>query len=464
MSMPPPEVIIVGAGPAGCALACRLARADVSTLLLDKASFPRDKVCGDCLSPRAQHHLARLGLLDDIAAEAHAVSRIGFQAPSGARASADIARALRADAADPRSMPGRALVLPRRRFDERLWRHALAAGAQFRVGHVRQLLRSGEPGTADSRLVGAGAGVFAGVVNDSVDSSTNGTVCGVLLNGEPVPARLVVVATGAATGLLRRSPLYPARSVPNPVHRPMNREAHGPLHSVAARCYLSGVAMPDAGLRFFFDHLPLPGYAWVFPTGPRSANIGFWYNGKQRQSAAALLTQLLARHPVLSALARDAETVGPVAGFPIRTDFLTAPKVAPGLLAIGEAAGLVNPFTGEGIDYALESAELAAETVLEAFGRLDRQRDWPHQGPLTAGALASYPRALNRRFRSLFLVMATAHRYGFNPWVFNRLFGGGERGQPLVDTLVRVCFGAAPPLSLLHPIPIARLLWSRAER
>jgi flavin-dependent dehydrogenase len=146
-----------------------------------------------------------------------------------------------------------------------------------------------------------------------------------------------------------------------------------------------------------------------------------------------------------------------VAGFPIRSDFLTAPKLAPGVLAVGEAAGLVNPFTGEGIDYALESAELAASVIT---GALTSEAG---PGALSRRALAGYPRALDRRFRALFLLMAAAQRYAFNPWVFDRLFGRGPAGQRLVDTLIQVCFGAAPPGRVLAPLELGRLLMSRPE-
>jgi hypothetical protein len=80
---------------------------------------------------------------------------------------------------------------------------------------------------------------------------------------------------------------------------------------------------------------------------------------------------------------------------------------------------------------------------------------------MSAETLLDYRRTLNRRFRPLFLLMQFAQRYGCNPWVFDRLFGRGERGQELVDTLIQVCFGAAPPARLLQPLELVRLLLSR---
>ncbi|NBC47906.1 MAG: FAD-dependent oxidoreductase [Gammaproteobacteria bacterium] len=449
------QVIVVGAGPAGSATAYHLARAGIPTLLIDKAAFPRDKVCGDCLSPRAQRYLNRMGLLEQVAAESHCSEHIRFRAPGGAAAATRIT----GDGA----IPKRTLVLPRQRFDHLVQQQAVKAGARFRVGHVRRLLPEG----------------------------------GVELAGERLPARLVVIATGAALGLIKQTPLAP----------------RGPVHSLAARCYLERLPAPGPGpdLRFFFDQLPLPGYAWLFPTGPTSANLGYWYTGREGVSAAALLPRLLAGHPELCALTAGAVPTGPgaasrtdpasgaglafdtglgpqlgvgtgadavrgsgadalggadggpadsglraaIKGYPIRTDFLRAPVAAPGLLAVGEAAGLVNPFTGEGIDYALESAELAAEAIIDAL----RQEEG--QGVLSVAALAGYREALDQRFRPLFRLMQFAQRYAFNPWVFDRLFGRGEQGQALVDTLIQICFGAAPPRRILQPVELIRLLLSK---
>jgi geranylgeranyl reductase family protein len=389
-----PEVIVVGAGPAGSATAYYLARAGIATLLVDKAAFPRDKVCGDCLSPRAQQALARMDLLETVAAEAHQATRIRLRAPCGAEAQTRISA--------QGAMPDRTLVLPRRRFDQLLWQHAVNAGAQFELGPVRELLPEG----------------------------------GVRLQGTPRRARLVVIATGAALGLIKRTALAPS----------------GPVHSVAARCYLEGLPDPGSELRFLFDQLPLPGYAWLFPTGAHSANLGYWYNGTAAVAAATILPRLLAEHSELRELIKGASRIGPVAGYPIRSDFLSAPLLAPGLLAVGEAAGLVNPFTGEGIDYALESAELAAETIQPALHQA------PATGCLPITSLRPYPQALRARFRALFLLMRAAQRYAFNPWVFNRLFGRGAQGQALVDALIQVCFGAAPPTRVLAPGPLLRLL------
>ncbi len=400
--MPSPDVIVVGAGPAGSTAAAHLARAGVATLLVDKSDFPRDKVCGDCLSPRAQFFLDRLGVLDRVEAEAHRTDHILFRSPSGFAASTEITGAP--------GMPSRTLVIPRRRFDHLLQQQAVADGAVFQVAHVRRLLRR------------------------------DGRVTGIRLGDRSIEARLVIIATGAAMGLLKEAGLAPAQRV----------------HSVAARGYFRGLRDSGDGLRFFFDDLPLPGYAWLFPTGPDRANLGYWFSGRGTVSAPAELKRLLAGHGELREHLAGAEADGAIAGFPIRTDFLRAPILADGLVCVGEAAGLVNPFTGEGIDYAIESGELAARTIIAALDA--------HRGPISVRALAPYRRDLNRHFRSLFLLMEAAHRWGFNAPVFDRLFGRGVRGQALVDRLIRVCFGAAPPRQMLVPHQLVALLLDRPGR
>ena len=133
--------VVVGAGPAGSATAYHLARAGVRTLLIDKSDFPRDKVCGDCLSPRAQQGLQRMGLLEAVTAEARRAARIRFQAPGGA--------ALRTAISGAGSLPDCTLVLRRRRFDHLLQRQSLAAGAVFQVAQVRHLAT--DPRTPSSR-------------------------------------------------------------------------------------------------------------------------------------------------------------------------------------------------------------------------------------------------------------------------------------------------------------------------
>ncbi len=382
------DVIIIGAGPAGSGLAYWLARQNLSVLLVDKHDFPRDKTCGDALSPRAQHFLALMGLRDSVPAEAHHAPAIQIYAPNGACARTEVNGA--------GDMPDRTLVLPRFRFDHMLQSAAVAAGARFSVGHVRTL-------TYDA-----------------------GRVSGIALDGRTVLARLVVIATGAATGLHSGAGLAPrAQSV----------------HTAAVRRYYDDVRSLGDELMLFLNDIPLPGYSWVFPTQDGGVNMGYWYSGTDGTSSRGSLPGLVATHPQLSALLHGA-TARETKSYPIRTDYRSAPKLAPGVMAIGEAAGLVNPFTGEGIDYALESAHMAAEVIVSAMATT--------QYP-SVQDLKPYIGALRAHFLRLFLLMDVAHDYLFAPRILNNIFGGGARRQRTVDELIAVCFGAAEPLGMLKP-------------
>jgi geranylgeranyl reductase family protein len=382
-----PDVIIVGAGPAGSATAYFLARAGVHVLLLDKASFPRDKTCGDGLSPRAQHMLAAMGLLDTVAQQAHSAEALHLYAPNAQRAVAAVHSEF--------DLPNRTLILPRQTFDHLLQQHAIAAGAHFRVARVRGLLREG------------------------------GQVAGVKLAHETLRAPLVVLATGATTGLPSEAGLLPRR----------------PRLSVAARRYFQGVSEVGQHLDFYFDNVPLPGYGWLFPTGPDSANVGIWYGGRWPLSSRAAFVPFVQQHPRLRRLLAGAQAKQPLKSYPLRTDFLQSRRLQPGVLGVGEAVGLVNPFTGEGIDYALESGQMAAGVIAEALA----------QGPPTYERLLPYVRQLDAHFRRLFVVMSVAHTFYFNAPTFNRIFGRGERSQQLVDGLIRICFGGGDPLHTLRP-------------
>jgi len=379
------DVIVVGAGPAGSATAYFLARQGADVLLLDKAEFPRDKTCGDAISPRGLRVLADMGLLDELSAESHRVHSLHIYAPNGNRAVAAVPRA--------EGYPPYALVVPRLRLDASIQARACAAGAEFRGRHlVADIICSD----------GAACGVQARTPHGLREYDAGG----------------VVIATGAATRLLESAGLLPAK----------------PVHMLAARAYFDNVLGIDDQIEFYFNQVSLPGYGWMFPTGPHSANVGVGYIGDLHPSPRSAFQQLIATHPRLQTILADAETDGVVKGFPLRVDFHRAQKTAPGIVATGEAVGLVNPFTGEGIDYALESGQLAAGAIADLLTR---------GAPWTTANLAHYERALDRRFKTLFVMMMRARRLYYNRMVLNRIFGANR--QALLETLMGIVFSNADP-------------------
>ncbi len=389
------QAIVVGAGPAGAATAFFLGRAGIDVLLLDKARFPRDKTCGDAVSPRALGVLGEMGLLDEVSARAQRCDEVCLVAPNHHTTVTAVPR--------PPGLPDHVLVIKRLHFDHMVQRRAVAAGAEFRVEPVRALLQEG------------------------------GAVVGVRLDGDrSVRADLVVLATGAAMPLLKDAGLLDRK----------------PEMILAARRYYDEIPEVEPRLEFYFDHVDLPGYGWLFPAGPHSANVGIGYMGTVDGSPLSAFARFVDSHPRLRSLAR-ARPDGAVRGYPLRVDFPRARKTGSGVLAVGEAVGLVNPFTGEGIDYALESGRIAGETIAPALRE---------GGGRLAEGLRAYEKALDARFRRLFVVLTLARRAYFNGPMLNRVLGGAPARKYLVDTLLEVCLGTLDPLRALGPRALFELL------
>jgi len=338
------DVVVVGAGPAGAAAAILLAERGWQVALLDKARFPRPKICGEYLSPEASRILDRLGVLKT-------VDQAGAQPLRGMRIVAPDGTAL--DGAYPTSGPWRgyrdhALAIPREALDRILVERAKSLPVEVRERHR-----------------------VTGLVGDS------GHIVGVRAQDEDgreleIRARLVVGADGrssvvaASLGLVR----------PHPLRR------MGLIQHVAG---LEGLG--DRG-EIYIDP---PDYAILNPVAPGLVNLGLVvplahaapWSGRIETFFRARLKQLRHLAPRLAGMepAGRLMAMGPLAYR------VGEPRVG-GVLLAGDAAGFYDPFTGEGLFTALRSAELLAETAHAALTR----------GDLSVRALAKYARARRREF------------------------------------------------------------------
>lgn len=385
------EHIVVGAGPAGAALATLLARSGRDVLLLDKADFPRDKTCGDALSPRAFAVLRALGLMPAVLAAGHRLEKVRLHAPSGV--------AIETRIPPFRDLPRAVCVVPRVVLDEIVRSSAVDAGVRFLPKRtVTALLRDGD------RVVGVRATTESGE--------------------EEWRATTVTLACGAATGLLERERL---------LRRP-------PLLGLAARSYWTEIVDRGA-VEFYFDGVPLPGYGWVFPLGGGRANVGAGYLARGRRapsgSARAVYEQFVASRSAQGQLA-GGRSQSAAKGFPLRFDFHRVRHAWPGLHLIGEAAGLCNPLTGEGIDYALESAETAAEALLG--------------GPPDPGQRArQHAAALRSRFAGSFRATSWVRDLYLRRWVLDRFATVATRHADLAELFVAIALGHLHPKIALSP-------------
>jgi len=320
------EVAVVGAGPAGSAAAAWAARAGRDVLVVDSATFPRDKACGDGLTPRAVAELERLGLgpwLD---------GRIRHR---GLRL-AGFGSAVQVDWPGP-SFPSTGSAVPRTELDDTIRQVASASGAKMLLG----------------------------VKAVDVQRDSSGRVSAVLLaDGSRVDCAALIVADGARSTL----------------GRVLGRQWHrDTVYGVAARGYLASVRADepwissDLELRSVSGDI-LPGYGWIFPLGNGEVNIGVGALATVKRPADIALKPLIGHYTdlkraewgfdgppraVSSALLPMGGAVSGVAG--------------PNWMLVGDAAACVNPLNGEGIDYGLETGRLAAE-LLDAT---DLSRAWP---------------------------------------------------------------------------------------
>jgi geranylgeranyl reductase family protein len=357
------DVIVVGAGPAGAATAYHLAQAGVDVLLLEKAAFPRDKVCGDGLTPRAVKQLVGMGF--DLDAP-------GWQKNKGLRI---IGAGHRLELPWPEltSFPPYGAARARSDLDELLARHAQKAGARL---HERTQV-TGPVLDSSGRVVGVTARPLDEDGRRAGDEVTYRAPLVVACDG--VSARLAL-----ALGLARRE------------DRPM---------AVAVRAYYETPRHDDEWMESWlelWDGEPgrsnlLPGYGWIFGVGDGTANVGLGIlnTSKAFQSVdyKQILRSWLANTPGEWGFTEE-NRVGTIGSAALPMGFNRKPHYTRGVLLVGDAGGMVNPFNGEGIDYALESGHLAADIVVQALAR--------PEGPARERVLEGYATALESAYGGYF--------------------------------------------------------------
>ena len=307
------DVLVIGAGPAGAAAAIQLARAGREVLVADKATFPRDKCCGDGLTALALRLSERLGLAPATLPSFVPVHDAIVSSPSGHTVRFPL----------PHGEGIHAAVVRRTEYDAALVDLAREAGAKVLDGHAVRDIRE-----TDDRVVALVDGV-----------------------GE-VHARYAVAADGMW------SPTRKALGLQVPDYR-------GEWH--AFRAYFTDVSeSAQRDLFVFFEPDLLPGYAWSFPLADGTANVGF---GIQRGGKVAvgemarLWAELLDRPAIRSALGPDAQLEGRHTAWPIPARIDRMPRTARRTLFVGDAVAATDVMTGEGIGQALLTGMLAADAI-----------------------------------------------------------------------------------------------------
>jgi menaquinone-9 beta-reductase len=394
------DVAIIGAGPGGSTAASYLAQAGARVLLLDKADFPRDKTCGDAVSPNALKIAIDLGLMDKLGEFSYRINGVRLVAPDGGDMTASIPT--------KSGFTDYLYISPRLQLDNLLLEKAIQSGADFE-SQVR-------------------------ITDIQVDSQSV-TLKGKNPHGESrFSARVVVIAVGASIPLLLKTGILAA----------------APPFALAARAYFTGVQGLSDLMEIRFDGVPLPGYGWIFPTSETSANIGagFMKNSPNLPSNVRDVLDDFLNHTPIAAMLAESQTEGAIKSYPLRMDFAAAKTYADRLLVVGEAAGLVNPFTGEGIDYAMESGAMAAEVLIAQLAK----------GDFSAKSLKLYDRKLRARFQSLFVWTMRMRGVYMNDWLLNPLVRAAKNVSSVEKIILEVLLSYRNPVQALAPRTIYHVL------
>jgi geranylgeranyl reductase family protein len=380
------DVLVVGGGPSGASAAYWLAEAGHRVLVVERKRFPREKTCGDGLTPRAVHQLEEMGLGDRLA------DHLRFD---GLRS---IAHGVTLELAWPTHplYPSYGYVVRRRDLDEMVAQQAVKAGATL------------WPATEAVEPIVEG-GLVTGAVVHRKESGAD----------DPVRARYVIVADGANSRFGRA--LGAARDRSYPLGMALRGYFRSPRHDEP--WIESHLDLRDR------NGANLPGYGWLFPVGDGTVNVGVGlldtFTGFKDINTSHLMDAFCATAPASWELSPET-ACGPPTGGKLPTGFSVRPKAGPTWLCVGDAAGSVNPFNGEGISVAYETGRFAADAVGEALDTGDGL------------ALRGYEARLDAEYALYFKVARAFVRAIGNPAVMRELTRVGFRSRSLMEWVLRI--------------------------
>jgi geranylgeranyl reductase family protein len=380
------DVLVIGGGPAGAATSYWLAKAGHDVVVVEKKVFPRVKTCGDGLTPRAVHQLDEMGLSDRLTQ---------FHSYDGLRTVAH-GMTLELKWPDHPIFPNYGYVVRRRDLDTMVAEHAVEAGATLIQGAeaVRPIL-------SDGLVTGA-------VVKHKESGLT-----------EEIHARYVVIADGANSRFGRALGTNRNRGYPQ---------------GMAIRGYFSSPISDTPWIESALDIRDrngnsLPGYGWIFPLGDGEINVGIGLLSTFRDfksvNTTHILEEFVATAPEYWGISAETATSVPTGGrLPMGGS--VQPKVGPTWIVVGDAAGSINPFNGEGIDYAYETGRMGAALLDESLRTGDGM------------ALQRYPQMLQDEYGLYFKVARLFAQVIGQPALMKELTRVGMHSRTLMDWVLRI--------------------------
>jgi geranylgeranyl reductase family protein len=381
------EVLVIGGGPSGAACSYWLASAGYDVVTVERKHYPREKTCGDGLTPRSVRQLEDMGLGEELAGAGHRFAGLRSHA---------FGRTLELTWPAHPDLPDYGYVITRKDLDALVAERAVKAGATLWEG-----AEATEPIVEGGLVRGA-----------RVRARADGAVV-------EVRARYTVVADGANSRFGRS--LGTARNRAYPL-------------GMAIRGYWTSPRHDEPWIDSWLDIRDkagnvLPGYGWIFPVGDGRINVGIGLLSTFNQWKAVNTTHLLqsfSEYAPASWDIRPETACGPATGGRLPMGMSVGPHAGPTWLVVGDAGGTINPFNGEGIAYAYESGRLAADAVGLALSSGDGM------------ALQTYPQRLAAEYQLYYKVARAFVRIIGRPELMRVLVTTGMRSRTLMEWVLRI--------------------------
>ncbi|MDH3973397.1 MAG: geranylgeranyl reductase family protein [Deltaproteobacteria bacterium] len=408
------DVIVVGAGPGGSSTSTFLAREGVNVLLLDKSRFPRDKVCGDFLAPKAVYWIDMLGCINEVLDECKGYTDSGDLYVNGEYV-------ISSGFPEGEKFPGFGVQLERRTLDHILVKNAVSSGVTFKEGcHVKKIAAKKDR-----------------ICIEAIEDNAPVTY----------EAKMVIGSDG----------------VNSVVSREIGNSIKGESVAASIRAYYPDMIIDKSKVQIYFDKDFFPGYGWVFADDSGRANVGVGYvydaNFPMKPHLKEVFDDFVAKN-LSHRLKKDAKPEKLGGG---RACFPKLEKtVAERVLLIGDAANMTDPINGGGIHIALEGGHLAAFIAMNALERNDFsaenlnsfneiQDDISGLDRLTGSLILSIARNPNLR-EAYLLALKMICEMTRNSKEFRDMCGGIFTGV----TPASACFS---PLTIVNAIPVNPAFW-----
>ncbi|MEI6684081.1 MAG: geranylgeranyl reductase family protein [Bacteroidota bacterium] len=403
------DLLIAGAGPAGCTLALRMAGKGLRIAVIEKDHFPRHKICGDALSGKVLNVMKRLpdGIYERFIRDTDKIPSRGIRFTAPNLNSADIP--FMRDTGPETEPPG--YVCRRSDFDNFLFQ-------QLRNYRDIEIFE----GERINEVLSLPEGIHV--------TTTNHQFSGQVIAG--------------------------ADGVHSAVRKSLSPGVAGKQHfCVGIRSYYEGVTglHPENFIELIFLKELLPGYFWIFPSSRGQVNAGFGMLQnqlvKRKENLTLILDDLVSNNPLLAPRFQHAKAVGRAEAHTLPLGSFHFNRSGNRFVLLGDAGFLVDPFSGEGIGNAMASGEIASDILGRCFTGHD----------FSAEALTAFDQRIHRRFGQEFRTAAIMQRLARSPWLFNMVVGKARKNDEVNELLTAMFTSEDVKEKLTRPGFYARLLF-----